>query len=118
MYAEGISRLRFFLDDRLAVAVVTAAMLEKYGLKQDATEGIVDFALNIDQVEVSVCLMEVKKGQYKASLRSKGRANVNRVAATFGGGGHVLASGCMLFGDLEEILDRLSYAVFQNLEDA
>ena len=118
LYTDAISRLRFFLDDRLAVAVVTAAMLEKYGLKQDATEGIVDFALNIDAVEVSVCLMEVKKGQYKASLRSKGRANVNRVAATFGGGGHVLASGCMLFGEVEEILDRLSYAVFQNLEDA
>lgn len=118
LYADAVSRLRFFLDDRLAVAVVTAAMLEKYGLKQDATEGIVDFALNIDAVEVSVCLMEVKKGQYKASLRSKGRANVNRVAATFGGGGHVLASGCMLFGEIEEILDRLSYAVFQNLEDA
>ena len=118
LYTDAISRLRFFLDDRLAVAVVTAAMLEKYGLKQDATEGIVDFALNIDAVEVSVCLMEVKKGQYKASLRSKGRANVNRVAATFGGGGHVLASGCMLFGEIEEILDRLSYAGFQNLEDA
>ena len=118
LYTDAISRLRFFLDDRLAVAVVTASILEKYGLKQDATEGIVDFALNIDAVEVSVCLMEVKKGQYKASLRSKGRANVNRVAATFGGGGHVLASGCMLFGEIEEILDRLSYAVFQNLEDA
>lgn len=118
LYADAVSRLRFFLDDRLAVAVVTAAMLEKYGAGQDATDGIVDFALNIDTVEVSVCLMEVKRGQYKASLRSKGRANVNRVAATFGGGGHVLASGCMLFGEPEEILDRLSYAVFQNLEDA
>ena len=59
--------------------------------------------------------MEVKKGQYKVSLRSKGAVNVNEVAATFGGGGHVLASGCMLFGDLEEVVDKLSFAVRQRL---
>ncbi len=118
LHAETISHLRFLLEDRLAVALVTQDALARHALKQDATEGIVDFALTIDTVEVSVCLMEVKRGQYKASLRSKGRANVNRVAATFGGGGHVLASGCMLFGAFEEVLDRLSYAVYQHLEDA
>lgn len=117
MYAETISRLRFFLGDRLAVALVTGEALERRGLKRDATEGIVDFALRIDTVEVSVCLLEMKKGQFKASLRSKGRVNVNEIAGVFGGGGHVLASGCMLFGTEEEIYDRLSYVVSQHLED-
>ena len=50
-----------------------------------------------------------------ASFRSKGTVNVNEVAGVFGGGGHVLASGCMLFGDLEEIVDKISYAVRQRL---
>ena len=57
----------------------------------------------------------VRRGQYKASFRSKGTVNVNEVAGVFGGGGHVLASGCMLFGDLEEIVDKISYAVRQRL---
>ncbi len=118
LYAETISRLRFFLQDRLAVALVTQKSLEENKLRQDATEGIVDFALSIDCVEASVCLMEVKRGQYKASLRSKGKVNVNEVAGGFGGGGHMLASGCMLFGALEEVLDRLSFAVSRHLEDA
>lgn len=111
LYAETIAGLRYLLDGRLAVAVVTGEALSRRGLKQDATEGIVDFALTVDCVEVSACLMEVKRGQYKVSLRSQGRANVNEVARTFGGGGHILASGCMLFGELEEALERLSYAV-------
>ena len=114
MYASVISRLRYLLDDRLAIAVVMQETLTRYGLEQDATEGIVDFALNIDVVEVSVCLLEIKKGQYKVSLRSK-KVNVNEIARVFGGGGHVLASGCMLFGELEEVIDRLRYAVLQNL---
>ena len=115
LYAEVISRLRYDLDDRFAVALVTRAQLEKYGLKQDATEGIVDFALSVEPVEVSACLLETKKGQYKASLRSKGTVNVNEVAGTFGGGGHVLASGCMFFGSFEEAYDKLRYAVLQRL---
>lgn len=115
LYAEVISRLRYDLDDRFAVALVTRAQLEKYGLKQDATEGIVDFALSVEPVEVSACLLETKKGQYKASLRSKGMVNVNEVAGTFGGGGHVLASGCMFFGSFEEAYDKLRYAVLQRL---
>ena len=80
--------------------------------------GIVDYALTVDPVEVSICLREVKKGQYKASFRSKGKVNVNEVAAVFGGGGHILASGCMVFGDLEEVVDRLRYAVYSHMGDA
>lgn len=117
MYAYVISNLRFFLSDRLSVAVVSRRLLEGYGLKQDATSGIVDFGLTIDTVEVSVCLMEVKAGQYKVSFRSKGRVDVNAVAGRFGGGGHIAASGCMLFGDVEEVLDKIRYAVSQHMEE-
>ena len=74
-----------------------------------------DFPLSVDGVEICASVMEVKKGQYKISLRSKSYADVNRLAATFGGGGHVRAAGCMLSGDLYEVLDRLSYAVSQYL---
>lgn len=107
MYAETISHIRFFNGDRLAVASVTQETLARYGLKEDATDGIVDFALSVDSVEVSVCLLEAKPRQYRASFRSKGKANVNEIARVFGGGGHVLASGCMFFGDFEEILDKI-----------
>lgn len=115
LYAETISKLRYFLDGRLAVAIVRDGMLRKYGLGQDATEGIVDFALEIDTVLVSVCIMEVKRGQYKVSFRSRD-INVNEIARVFGGGGHILASGCMLFGEEEEVLDRLSFTVSQYIE--
>lgn len=115
LYAETVASLRYLLDDRLAIAVIKHDTLERLGLKTDATEGIVDFALAVDTVEVSVSLLEIKKGQYKTSLRSKGRVNVNHVAGTFGGGGHVLASGCMLFGEPEDVIDKLRYAVSQHL---
>jgi 16S rRNA C1402 N4-methylase RsmH len=36
---------------------------------------------------------------------------------TFGGGGHVLASGCQIHGEYEEVVDKLRYAVIQHLID-
>lgn len=117
LYARTIGKLRYFLENRLAFSIVTQEDLKACSATPDLTEGFVDFALTVDTVEVSIALLEMRKGQYKASLRSKGRANVNRIASVYGGGGHVLAAGCMLYGDLEEILDKLQYTVSQYLED-
>ena len=110
-----MSKVRFALEDRLAFVVVMQEDLKATGAKQEMTEGFVDFPLSVDSVEVSCALLEVKRDQFKISLRSKGKVNVNAVASAFGGGGHILASGCMLFGELEEIVDRLSFAVSREL---
>ncbi len=118
LYAYAISHLRYLLDDRLAIAVCTQETLEQFGATADMTEGIVDYALSVDTVEVSVALLEMRKGQYKASFRSQGKVNVNQVAAVYGGGGHILASGCMFFGELEEVIDKLRYTVSQHMEEA
>lgn len=114
LYAKVLSGMRFALDDKLVFLTVTQNDFEATGTDKSHTEGFVDFPLSIDGVEVSISLMEVKTNQYKASLRSR-RVNVNAVAERFGGGGHVLASGCMLFGEYEEVIERLTHAVYQQL---
>lgn len=114
LYARVLGTMRFCLEDKLVFITVTQKDFEETGTEKSYTEGFVDFPLTIDGVEVSIALMEVRKGQYKASLRSKS-ANVNAVAAEFGGGGHILASGCMLFGEYEEVIERLTYAVYKQL---
>ncbi len=116
LYAETVKGMRFALDDKFAFIVITQENMKKYGADHGMTEGFVDFPLSVDGVEVAASLMEMKKGQYKISLRSKTYANVNQVAGVYGGGGHVRAAGCMLFGDLEDVLDRLTYTVPQYLE--
>ena len=90
--------------------------MEECGADDSMTEGFVDFPLNIESVEVAVSILEVKRNQYRISLRSKTYADVNKIAGVYGGGGHVRAAGCMLFGELEEVLDKLSYTVSQYLE--
>lgn len=117
LHATVMSGMRYYFDDRFAVIVTTREMMERCGADNGMTEGFVDFPLNVDGVEVAASVMEVKYRQYKISLRSKEYADVNKIAAVYGGGGHVRAAGCMLFGDLEEVLDKLSYTVSQYLND-
>ena len=90
-------------------------MMDECGADPSMTEGFVDFPLNVDGVEVAASLMENKKGQWKISLRTKTYAEANKIAGVYGGGGHIRAAGCMLFGDVEEVLDKLSYTVYQYL---
>ena len=116
LYARVMSKIRYYHDDKFAVIVISKQAMEECGADQTMTEGFVDFPLNVESVEVAASLMEVKKGQYRISLRSKTYADVNKIAGAYGGGGHVRAAGCMLFGDVEEVLDKLSYTVSQYLE--
>lgn len=114
LYVKVLGGMRFELEDKLAFLTVRQSDFEETGTDKSHTEGFVDFPLSIDGVEVSISLLEVKKNQYKASLRSR-RVNVNAVAERFGGGGHVLASGCMLFGEYEEVIERLTHEVYRQL---
>lgn len=116
LYADVMGKIRYFFDDRFALIVVSGEQMARHGANYGMTEGFVDFPLNIDSVEVAASLLEMRKGQYKISLRSKTYADVNKIAGVYGGGGHVRAAGCMLFGDVEEVIDRLSYTVSQYLE--
>lgn len=115
LYADVMKGIRYYFDDRFAAIVMTKEKMDAYGADIGMTEGFVDFPLNVDTVEVAAAILEVKKGQFKISLRSKRYANVNQIAGVYGGGGHVRAAGCMLFGDVEDVLDRLSYTVSQYL---
>ncbi len=117
LFGSVMRAIRYYHGDRFAAVVITKEETLKCGADEGMTEGFVDFPLNVEGVEVAASIMEVRKGQYKISLRTKNYADANRIAATYGGGGHVRAAGCMLFGEIEEVLDKLSYTVSQYLED-
>ena len=40
-------------------------------------------------------------------MRSNEAVNVSEIAVKFGGGGHVRASGCTLYGGFEEVMPKL-----------
>ncbi len=114
LFSLVMDKLRYYLDDKLCIGVITKELFAKSGANRDETEGFIDFILSVDTVDVAISVMEVDDKKYKISLRSK-NVNVNEIAAIFGGGGHVLASGCMISGYLEDVIDKLVFAVKQRI---
>ena len=116
LFGLTMSKIRYFLDGRLAVASVLEKDIVESKAKRDETEGFIDFVTGIEGVEVSACILEMEKNKYKVSFRSKA-TDVNAVANTFGGGGHILASGCQIQGEYEEVVDKICFAVSRHIID-
>ena len=115
LYSKVISKMRYYLEDKVGVLIITKEDLESCGAIPSMTEGFIDYPMTVSSVEVAISLLEVNKNRYKISLRSKGKVDVNEIASIYGGGGHVLASGALLNGYLEDIIDKLCFNVKQRL---
>jgi bifunctional oligoribonuclease and PAP phosphatase NrnA len=86
---------------------VTREQMERCQAKEEDCEGLVNYALSIQDVEVAAFFRELADGCYRLSLRSKGKLNVASVAERFGGGGHKCASGCSVDGPLSAAVERV-----------
>ncbi len=94
-------------EEALAWMSVTREQMERCGAIDEDCEGIANYALSIEGVEVAVFFREIPGGRWRVSLRSKGTLNVAEIAGAFGGGGHVCASGCALDGPLSVAVERI-----------
>jgi phosphoesterase RecJ-like protein len=94
-------------DGRVAWLWVTWEDLRHASAAEEDCEGLVNYAIGINGVDVAVFFRELSDGRIRLSLRSKGDINVARVAEYFGGGGHSHASGCTVEGPLRSARDSI-----------
>lgn len=102
LIARALSRLELFREGQIAVLTLMQNDLNETGATGADCENIVDFAREIEETKVAVFFRQLDAG-VKVSLRSKGGYDVGAVAAAFGGGGHMNASGCCPGGTLDEV---------------
>lgn len=91
--SKVLSEMEFFYKDRLVFLHITSEELAKYGLSSDDSRDLVDMMMNIETVEIAIVIREDESGFFKVSIRSKGHFEVNALAESLGGGGHVFSAG-------------------------
>jgi bifunctional oligoribonuclease and PAP phosphatase NrnA len=95
-------------DGPIAWSWVTDAEMEQTGASAEDCEGVVNYLIGIAGVESAVFLRELPpNGEFRLSIRSKGKIDVAQIAESFGGGGHRSASGCTLEGPLAVATERI-----------
>lgn len=101
------NRLEFLEDGKIAYTYLTLEDYDKVNAVYGDHEGIVDMGRDVEGVEVSIFIREVRGKGLKVSLRSNEKVNVDEIALLFGGGGHLKAAGFPINGDLEAVKEKI-----------
>lgn len=89
-------------DGQIVWSRITRADFMKYNATDADTESIVNQLRGIKGAKMGILFREVEPNAVQVSLRSRDGIDVNRIARSFGGGGHVSAAGCTIRKSLKE----------------
>lgn len=103
-------------DRRIGSLEVHQQACREVGARPEHTDGLVDLPRSIRGVEVSVIFTETTDGFVKVSLRSKDRINIEPIARSFGGGGHMNAASCRVAGEIGQVKKRVFQALQETLD--
>ncbi len=116
-----LAGLEYHADGRLAEMTLTREMFAKAGAAAADAEELVNEAMMVGPVVVSLLLTEDDQGQVRVNLRSKSpevagiNVDVAAIARQFGGGGHTRAAGARVAGSVSEVRAQVRRAVLQFL---
>jgi phosphoesterase RecJ-like protein len=117
LLAEVLATLQFDTDAGLAWLSMGAGLIEKYDVRPEDLDGIVEHARSIAGTRMALFFRDLGHGKVKISFRSTGAVDVNAFARQFGGGGHAKAAGAMIAGTLEGVRDQVIGAARQYLAE-
>lgn len=116
MLAKALEAAYFELDGKMIISCLEKEVFDENQATNLDTDGIVDAIRITDGVECALWMYEYpKKGIFKCSLRSNSYVDVNLVAGSLGGGGHVRAAGCEVKGEKNEIIEKIVALVCKQL---
>jgi bifunctional oligoribonuclease and PAP phosphatase NrnA len=90
---EVFNAIHFANQERVAWFVMTPETYARSGARPDETEGLIEYLQAVKTVEVAFLLESLPDGFTRASMRSRGKVDVQQICREFGGGGHRLAAG-------------------------
>lgn len=102
-----LARMRTVENGIIALTEIRRADYEATGAIPSDSEDLVNYPRSVAGVEVGLLFMEQPAGGVKISFRSRDKVDVAKVAESFGGGGHRLASGAIVGGTLEAAVEAV-----------
>lgn len=112
-----VSTLKVNDTHEVAFMCITRAMLDETGADMSKTDSIINYARSVNGAKVAILFREdpKKDGAISISFRAKGEVDVNKIAQSFGGGGHKKASGCVVQGGIDDVRKNVVEAVEKHL---
>ncbi|MBE5745851.1 MAG: bifunctional oligoribonuclease/PAP phosphatase NrnA [Clostridiales bacterium] len=106
LYAEAISRLEYYYNNKFAITYVTTKDFEKLQTTDESTPGLIFLLSGLKDIDILCVMCEEPGAKYKVAFRSN-TTNVCNFASLFGGGGHKFASGCKIYGTKNTVKKKI-----------
>lgn len=103
----ALNSMRTYFDGKCAVITLTGEMFKRTGLDDSDIHMISALPRQMEGVVAGVTIKEKSGGLYRVSLRTNEPVDASEICAVFGGGGHKLAAGCDLNGNLRTVTAML-----------
>jgi DHHA1 domain. len=110
LLGKALNTLEIHQDGKVAIIQISKQMIDEVGAQEGETSGIINYAKEIDGVELAILLKE-DQGKVRVGLRSQSLIDVSQIAHRFGGGGHMRAAGCSIEASLEKAHDTIMETV-------
>jgi phosphoesterase RecJ-like protein len=111
MVAIAMERAVLDRDLRVVYTWVSDEDLEAVGLDWGETENMIDLLRQVVEADTALLAKIHDDGRVKLSMRSRGDTDVGGLAAAMGGGGHRLAAGFTVEGEVDAVIGRVIEAI-------
>lgn len=102
-----LAKAKFYENNTIGVIYFSQEDFYATGTSHVDTEGIINEIRDIDSIRIAVAVTQMSDKNYKISLRSLPECRVDRLANSFGGGGHPAAAGFALQGNFYDVMDKI-----------
>lgn len=118
LWGIALNRIETNPRTNMAVSYISKKDIADLGAKEEDLAGLINLINTVSDAKFSLLLTEGKNNKIRGSLRSeeyKG-IDVSRIARSLGGGGHKLASGFELEGDLKNNAAKINEMILKAKE--
>ncbi len=111
--AALFSGMEYFHEGRGVFMSVPLSLMEEIGATEEDAEDLASLATVVEGVDCGALLRELTPGKWKLSLRTgaNGRVNATNACGLLGGGGHAMAAGATVSGDLSAVKEKILAAI-------
>lgn len=105
LFERFLKNLRVYPRKKAVFGILKREDYRRSNASREDSEGFIDYIKSLQDMKIAVFLSEADKGRVvKASFRSRGAYDANKLARKFGGGGHKRAAGCSINGNINHAI--------------
>ena len=107
MQKYAINHTEFLYGGQAVIIKIDNSFFAKTGIDPNACKFLTRIGTEQKDVKLSALISEVTPNVNKVSFRSRRGYDASACARAFGGGGHLQASGCKIFGNFYDAVERI-----------